>query len=339
MPYPLGPVMLDIAGLQLSDIEKEVLRHPQVGGVILFGRNFESPEQLTELTLQIRHCREHLLIAVDHEGGRVQRFKQGFTPIPSMYSLAQNSPELLGPAAQLIALELMAVGIDFTFAPVLDRYNSNSQVIGDRAFDDDVGRLTDLASQFIAGLSLEGMAAVGKHFPGHGGVDGDTHTESAVDGRTWREIAASDLKPFVSLSSKLSGIMPAHVTFPEVCNKPVGFSHHWLRAVLREQMGYRGVVFSDDLSMAAARVVGPPLDRGQAALNAGCDMVLLCNDPESAIALLEGLESQNERIQDDGHLLGLSARCRRKQQGFSWPALLKTPFWQEYHNKIGALCC
>lgn len=336
--------MLDVAGLSLTDIEREVLRHPQVGGVILFARNYESPEQLLDLTISIRDCREHLLIAVDHEGGRVQRFRTGFTRIPSMYSLAQNTPDLLMPAARIMALELMASGVDFTFAPVLDRYNPESDVIGDRAFDHNIDRLIGFAGTFIEGLNQEGMPAVGKHFPGHGGVTGDTHTESAIDPRCWADIAQTDLMPFAQLSSKLAGIMPAHVTFPEVCDSPVGFSTYWLQSVLREQLGFRGITFSDDLAMAAAKIAGSPLERGLAALDAGCDMILLCNEADDAFSLIEGLEAHGEVDHDQAskkaaQFLQLSARKKRQQQGFSWQALQQTTFWQTHHAQLTDLSC
>ena len=335
--YPLGPVMLDVAGLTLTDEEREILAHPQVGGVIFFARNFADIAQLTDLVRDIRACRADILIAVDHEGGRVQRFRTDFTRIPSMFKLAQSAPSLVEPCARLMALELMAAGIDFTFAPVLDRYNPSSQVIGDRAFDNDVMRITEHAGRFIRGLQGEGMAAVGKHFPGHGGVDGDTHLESATDSREWDDIAQTDLVPFTELAPMLAGVMPAHVTFPAICDQPVGFSSHWLQQVLRQQLNFSGVVFSDDLAMAAAKVAGGPLERGLAALTAGCDMALLCNQPCDAITLVEGLESSAEYSavqQGDNHLLALSARQRRSQLGFNWQALRKDSFWCETRMSI-----
>ena len=337
MSRPLGPVMLDVKGMELTEEEREILDHPQVGGLILFTRNYDSPEQLIALIRQIRECRHNILIAVDHEGGRVQRFRQGFTRIPSMHALAQQAPEQLMPTARLMALELMAVGVDFTFAPVLDRYNPHSKVIGDRAFDYDPQKIIELAGQFISGLEYEGMPAVGKHFPGHGGVEGDTHHESPQDLRDWDEIMQTDLKPFSELSSRLAGMMPAHVIFPNVCEKPVGFSTYWLQTVLQQQLQFQGVVMSDDLSMVAAHSAGSPLERGLQALQAGCHLALLCNQPDDAVALIEGLEREHPNTyMNEAHLLLLSAFKRREQSGFSWQALQKNTFWQAQQRKLCA---
>ncbi len=337
MSRPLGPVMLDVSGMTLTDEEREILHHPQVGGLILFSRNYDSPEQLMALIRQIRECRHNILIAVDHEGGRVQRFRTGFTRIPSMHTLAQQAPEQLLPTSRLMALELMAVGIDFTFAPVLDRYNPQSKVIGDRAFDHEPSKIIEFAGQFIQGLELEGMAAVGKHFPGHGGVEGDTHHESPQDLRDWEEVAASDLKPFAALCKRLAGVMPAHVIFPNICELPVGFSPHWLKSVLKEQLQFQGIVMSDDLSMVAAHSAGSPLERGLQALQAGCHLALLCNQPADAVALIEGLEREcpNTYI-NESRLLSLSAFRRRAQTGFSWQTLQKTAFWQTQQRHLYA---
>ncbi|WP_202904703.1 beta-N-acetylhexosaminidase [Marinagarivorans algicola] len=329
----LGHVMLDVQGTSLSAQEREVIAHPQVGGVILFARNYESVQQLIDLNRQIRACKPNILIAVDHEGGRVQRFKEGFTRIPSMYKLAQAAPTLLGPTAQLMALELMAVGIDFTFAPVLDRFNPESGVIGDRAFSESPANIIEYAGQFIEGLNAEGMAAVGKHFPGHGGVDGDTHLEGAVDSRDFQDIERTDLQPFKQLAAKLQGIMPAHVIFPCVSENPVGFSRQWLEGILRQQLHFTGAILSDDLSMVAAHIAGDPLERGLAAINAGCSMALMCNNPDGAIALIEGLEKQG-LVANETRLHPLSAHKRRAQHGFNWHALHKTATWLQTHRAI-----
>ncbi|MDZ7923778.1 MAG: beta-N-acetylhexosaminidase [Marinagarivorans sp.] len=332
----LGSVMLDVAGQALTDIEREVLAHPQVGGLILFSRNYESPQQITDLIAEIRSVRSNIIIAVDHEGGRVQRFKQGFTRIPSMFDLAHKAPHLLTATANHMALELMAVGIDLTFAPVLDRFNPNSKVIGDRAFSESPKEIAVFAEAFIKGLKQAGMAAVGKHFPGHGGVDGDTHLETTIDEREFAEIEQSDLIPFKQLMPLLQGIMPAHVIFPAVCDSPVGFSRRWLQEILRKQLQFNGVIFSDDLSMEAAKLAGGPLERGVVALTSGCDMVLFCNHPDEAITLIEGLESQNNKSADSDLQL-LSSRVRRSQAGFNYAALQQQASWKNIYRQLNDL--
>jgi beta-N-acetylhexosaminidase len=295
-----GPVMLDLAGLVLTAEEKERLRHPAAGGVILFARNFESPRQLDELTGAIRRLRTELLIAVDHEGGRVQRFQEGFTRIPPMRVLGErwdDDPERAKALAEqvgyVIALELRSHGVDFSFAPVLDVDFGSSSVIGDRAFSDEPAVIAALAGAFVSGLSAGGAASVGKHFPGHGYVRADSHVAVPVDERELDEIDAADLAPYRELIAHgLAGIMPAHVIYPAVDSKPAGFSRVWLKDILRKGLGFTGMIFSDDLSMEGASVAGGPKERGLAALDAGCDMVLLCNAPESADKLLDALEGR-----------------------------------------------
>jgi beta-N-acetylhexosaminidase len=295
----LGPVMIDVAGQELAAEEKDLLRHPSVGGVILFARNFGSPEQLIELTRAIRALRRpELLIAVDHEGGRVQRFKEGFTPIPPMRDLGrrwERSPvraeSLAEAAGYVIATELRAHGVDFSFAPVLDVDFGASGVIGDRAFSGDPAAITALAGALIAGMAAGGAASVGKHFPGHGHVSADSHVAVPVDERALAEIEATDLVPYRGLVSRgLNGVMPAHVIYPKVDARPAGFSRIWLTQILRERLGFDGMIFSDDLSMEGASVAGGIADRARAALDAGCDMVLVCNAPESAAKLLDEMK-------------------------------------------------
>jgi len=295
----LGPVMVDVGGLELTPDDIERLQHPQVGGVILFARNFAAPLQLIQLTHSIRELRvPALVIAVDHEGGRVQRFRHGFTPIPAMRELGRlfDRDPAQGIAAArgcgfVMGSELQAHGVDFSFAPVLDVDYGESGVIGDRALHADPNVIAVLAEALQAGLNASGMMSVGKHFPGHGYVRADSHHEVPIDDRTLTEITARDLVPFQRLArSGMGGIMPAHVIYPKVDSKPAGFSAVWLQRILREKIGFEGLIFSDDLMMEGASTAGGVVARANAALNAGCDMALLCNDPRSADSLLEGLE-------------------------------------------------
>jgi beta-N-acetylhexosaminidase len=291
--------MVDVGGLELTPDDIERLQHPQVGGVILFARNFAAPLQLIQLTHSIRELRvPALLIAVDHEGGRVQRFRHGFTAIPAMRELGKlwDRDPAQGIAAArgcgfVMGSELQAHGVDFSFAPVLDVDYGESGVIGDRALHADPNVIAVLAEALQAGLNASGMMSVGKHFPGHGYVRADSHHEVPIDDRTLTEITARDLVPFQRLArSGMGGIMPAHVIYPKVDSKPAGFSAVWLQRILREKIGFEGLIFSDDLMMEGASTAGGVVARANAALNAGCDMALLCNDPRSADSLLEGLE-------------------------------------------------
>ncbi len=295
----LGPVMVDVAGLALTPDDIERLQHPQVGGVVLFARNFAAPLQLIQLTHSIRELRTpSLLIAVDHEGGRVQRFRHGFTAIPPMRALGKlwdRDPAQAIAAARgcgfVIGSELQAHGVDFSFAPVLDVDYGESGVIGDRALHSDPHTIAVLAEALQAGLNAAGMMSVGKHFPGHGYVRADSHLEVPVDDRTLAEITAKDLLPFQRMArSGMGAVMPAHVIYPKVDSKPAGFSSVWLQRILREKIGFQGIIFSDDLMMEGASTAGGVVARANAALNAGCDMALLCNDPRAADSLLEGLE-------------------------------------------------
>jgi len=295
----LGPVMIDVAGMELGTEEKERLRHPLVGGLILFARNYGSPAQLRALTDAVRALRDpELLIAVDHEGGRVQRFQQGFTRIPPMravgaYRGRQGAAALASAIGSVIAAELQAHGVDFSFAPVLDLDFGSSSVIGDRALSGDPHIVAELACAFVEGLDALGMAAVAKHFPGHGYAGADSHFEMPVDGRELAQIEAADLVPYRRLIARgLGGVMPAHVVYPKVDGKPAGFSAVWLRTILRGRLGFQGMIFSDDLSMEGASGEGGVVERARAALAAGCDMILVCNAPESTAKLLDGLGAQ-----------------------------------------------
>ena len=292
---PRGPLMLDVAGLELSAEERERVAHPLVGGVILFTRNYAAAAQLDALTAAIRACRDPApLIAVDHEGGRVQRFRDGFTPIPAMRTLGELWDRDVAAATSearrigaTIAGEIGARGIDFSFAPVLDLDYGRSGVIGDRAFHRNPNAVAHLAAAFRVGLRAGGMASVAKHFPGHGFVAADSHHETPVDPRPLLALEKDDLVPFGALIRQgVEGVMPAHVVYQDVDARPAGFSRAWLQDILRRRLGFDGVVFSDDLSMAGARLDGDIVDRADAALEAGCDMVLLCNDPAGVGILL-----------------------------------------------------
>jgi len=294
----LGPMLVDVRGTALNGEERTFLAHPQVGGVILFARNFESPPQLRELTAQIRSVRApELLIAVDHEGGRVQRFREGFTDIPAMRRLGQlresdagAARELARAAGFIIGHELIAHSIDFSFAPVLDVDFGASSVIGDRAFSDEPETIAELAGALVAGLTEAGAAAVGKHFPGHGSVAADSHHAVPVDERDYQDILQSDLVPFERLiHAGLPALMPAHVIYPKVDALPAGFSRRWLQDILRGQLNFHGAIFSDDITMAGAEVLGDYPARAVAALAAGCDMVLVCNNQPAAIQVLDAL--------------------------------------------------
>ena len=295
-----GRLMLDLAGTELTAEEQQILQSPQVGGVILFARNIQSREQVTALNAQIRQASANLLIAVDQEGGRVQRLRDGFTPLPPMQLLADSvvqNPEvgvqLVRDTGWLMASEVLACGFDISFAPVLDVDRDTSSIIGDRAFSDQPEMVITLAQAFIKGMNEAGMAATGKHFPGHGGIVADSHLEAPVDHRSWQQLLDHDLKPFVALSKQLAGVMPAHITFPAVDPDSVGFSGFWLQQVLRQQLGFDGVIFSDDLSMKGADVAGGYIDKAQLALNAGCDMILVCNCPEGAREVLQMMEHRS----------------------------------------------
>lgn len=292
----IGALMLDIAGTTLTQEDIELLSAPQVGGVILFGRNIESPAQVRALTDHMRQVRPDILIAVDQEGGRVQRLRQGFTLLPAMGrfgELYSNDPqralELAEKCGWLMAAEVLAVGIDFSFAPVLD-LNDISDVIGDRSFAQNIQDIIPLASAFLKGMKRAGMASTGKHFPGHGSVKADSHVAAAIDTRSYAEIQQKDMRSFIQLQPQLDALMPAHVIYSQVDPNPAGFSEFWIQKVLRQELGFDGVLFSDDLSMQAACVAGGADARIQAALKAGCDMGLVCNDRAAQCIALEGIE-------------------------------------------------
>jgi beta-N-acetylhexosaminidase len=288
--------MLDVQGLRLTEEDRQVLSLPSVGGVILFSRNYVSREQLIALVQQMRSCNPDLLIAVDHEGGRVQRFKNGFTRLPAMGAIlasTTNMEQAKEHALQLgwlMAYELIACDIDISFAPVLD-LNGISQVIGDRSFSAEPDEVILLASAFIDGMHEAGMKCTGKHFPGHGSVLEDSHIALPIDQREFSQIAETDLRVFSQLirEGKLDAIMPAHVIYQKVDAKGAGFSAHWLQDILRQTYQFEGLIFSDDLSMEGAGAQGGYVQRAEQALVAGCDMVLACNNRAGALEVAHGL--------------------------------------------------
>ncbi|MCC1496274.1 beta-N-acetylhexosaminidase [Alcanivorax sp. 1008] len=291
--------MLDVAGQSLTHEDRELLRHPGTGALILFSRNYASPAQLSELVTEIRTESPDILIAVDQEGGRVQRFREGFSRIPPMRCLGalydRDADAALAASREmglLMAAELIPHGIDISFAPVLDLDFGASSVIGDRSFHAHADAVVALVAAFIDGMAAAGMAATGKHFPGHGFVQGDSHLELPVDHRSLDEIRAQDMVPFIKLADSLAGMMLAHIVYDQVDAEPAGFSRFWLQNILRGELGYRGLIFSDDLSMEGAAAAGSYAQRAAVALDAGCDMVLVCNNRAGAIDVLRYLEQR-----------------------------------------------
>ncbi len=290
--------MLDIEGLELTPADRMLMREPAVGGVILFSRNYASPKQLSDLVSAIRAVRSPpILVAVDHEGGRVQRFRQGFSAIPPMRRFGaefdrdqDTAIESARMAGWLIASELRAAAIDLCFAPCVDLDHAASEVIGDRAFHSDPETVATLAGAFCSGLRSAGMAAVAKHFPGHGAVLADSHEKLPVDRREYSDIL-DDMQPYERLiaNRRIAGVMLAHVVYPEIDSLPAGFSTQWIRQQLRAQLGFDGAVFCDDLSMKATASFGSMPDRARRALEAGCDMVLVCNDRPAAATTVNAL--------------------------------------------------
>ena len=284
-----GRLIIDFAGPRLDSSDVDFLEKREIGGAILFARNFENRRQIKELVGEIRAVKSDALICVDQEGGRVQRFTEGFAKLPSLQEIrcyVDSNPEeadsVLSSLAWLMCVEVLSTGVDLSFAPVLDLDEANSSVIGDRSLSPNPDRAIQLAGIYLDGMHAAGMATTGKHFPGHGAVAGDSHHERPVDSRSFEEISNSDLRPFVELADKLDALMPAHVVYPQVDASPAGFSSRWIREILRRDLGYEGVVFSDDLSMEGAASVGGGVERAKAAIAAGCDLLLVCNDRQMA---------------------------------------------------------
>jgi beta-N-acetylhexosaminidase len=332
----LGPVMLDVDGTTLTAEDRELLSHPLVGGLILFRRNFECHDQLVALVREIRALRHpELLIGVDQEGGRVQRFRSEFTTLPSMrlighrYDMSrQQGLELARQCGWLMAAELRAIGVDLSFAPVVDLDYGVSEVIGDRAFHRSARAVADLAIAFAHGMRDAGMSATAKHFPGHGAVAADSHVAFPVDRRLPADLA-DDLYPYERLiDNGLAAVMMSHVVYPQADTRPAGFSHYWIAQELRGRLGFEGAVFSDDLSMVGASVAGEPADRARAALEAGCDVVLVCNDRKGAIATLDALSGREDPV---GQLR--LARLRGRQAP-SRESLVASTEWQRCERAI-----
>ncbi|HDZ16500.1 hypothetical protein LCGC14_0886820 [marine sediment metagenome] len=331
----LGPLMVDLLGTVLSETEKEMLKHPLVGGVILFTRNYESVEQITTLCNEIHQLRQpHLLISVDHEGGRVQRFRKGFTRLPPVAAIAKDhhqNPKLSLQRAEqtgwLMAAELRSVGVDFSFAPDLDLNYGVSEVIGDRSFHRDPQVVTEIARHYILGMKNAWMSAVGKHFPGHGAVEVDSHLGLPVDHRHIEDMLKADMLPFTLLSNELAGIMPAHIVYEQNDKLPACFSPFWLQEILRDRLQFQGAILSDDLSMEGAAIIGGPLERAEAALSAGCDMVLVCNNPGSVEQVIDGLKVSTDPLRN-ARLMRLHGRHstprNELQQSVQWKQAVQT---------------
>jgi len=343
-----APVVLDIASTTLNADDRRRLRHPLTGGLILFARNWESRAQLTALTAEIKAVRPDVLLCVDHEGGRVQRFRSdGFTHLPPMRTLGElwmrdalAATDAATACGHVLGAELRACGVDLSFTPVLDLDHGGSSVIGDRAFHRDARVATMLAKSLMHGLLLAGMANCGKHFPGHGFVQADSHHAVPVDKRSLKAILADDAKPYDWLSTSLASVMPAHVVYPKVDALPAGFSARWLRQILRGDLGFQGAIFSDDLSMEGAKVAGSAVDGALAALNAGCDMVLLCNQSidggQAVDALLDGLQTAQAsgRWHPDGDSEARRLDLLPLSPPLPWDELMHQPAYQHALEKL-----
>ncbi|SHE50891.1 beta-N-acetylhexosaminidase [Microbulbifer donghaiensis] len=332
----LGPVMIDIDGLELTAEDRELLRHPLVGGLIFFARNYRDRSQLQDLVAAIREVRPEILLAVDQEGGRVQRFRDEFTRLPSMQALcAEANDEQLQDVGWLLAAELLAVGVDFSFAPVLDADDQHCRIVGDRSFCADAARVAARVRPFMRGMHEAGMATTGKHFPGHGHVLEDSHEELPEDERSLEQVMTSDALPFIECieAGELDAVMPAHIRFVQVDSQPVGFSRYWLQEVLRGRLGFDGVIFSDDLSMEGAGAAGGYGSRIRAAMDAGCDMGVVCNNRAGALEILDALHDFSPRRASSDRL----QRMRGRPAIESWSELEASPRWQRTRDWLAAL--
>jgi beta-N-acetylhexosaminidase len=335
----LGPLMVDVAGTVLTPEDIEVLRHPLVGSVILFSRNYQNPQQVAALTAAIRALRTpHLLIAVDHEGGRVQRFREGFTRLPAARLIGRRfdadrreALSLARSVGWLMAAELRAVGVDFSFAPCIDLEYGLSEIIGDRAFHQDPDAVAALAAAYLAGMREAGMAAIAKHFPGHGAVVADSHVAQPVDRREFVDLEP-DLRPYrLLIENQLPGILVAHVVYPAVDPLPASLSHRWITDILRGTLGFHGCVFADDLSMAGAAAFGDTVKRVGLAFAAGCDVLPVCNDRAAVRAVLQSFDPEAATPASQARLVRMRAR------GEAPSALQGNPHWQETVTRIANL--
>lgn len=323
-----SPLMLDLEGIELSAEEKELLQHPITGGVILFSKNYESAEQLEVLVNTVRSATKNpLLLCVDHEGGRVQRFRSEFTELPAIANICEADKSEKGAFTHgwLMAAELRAMGIDFSFAPVLDINFGVSEVIGDRSFNRDPKVISRLATEYIKGMREAGMPSTGKHFPGHGAVVEDSHNTIPIDKRCKEEIWRNDIRPFAELIKEgLDAVMPAHVIYSDLDDKPAGFSPYWLQQVLRKELNFEGVIFSDDLSMEGAAGIGGFTERAEAAMQAGCDMILVCHNRQGTIEIIDHASCIKHTLESAQRL------NRMKGQAFmNRSTLLDTRQWSE----------
>ena len=334
----IGSIIVNVEGTSLTATDKVLLQHPHVGGVILFSYNYQNPEQIIAFIQEIRQVRQTpLLITVDQEGGRIQRFREGLTPLLSLgkigefYDICPHEIilQLSKECGWVMAAEMLALGVDVSFAPVLDINRKLNQVIGDRSFNQDPLTIVALAEWYIAGMREAGMAAIGKHFPGHGGVMEDTHTDQAIDTRSWEVLEAEDLYPFKQLiaSDHLQGIMPSHIVYRALDEQPAGFSKPWLQDVLRRRYGFTGTIFSDDLSMRAANVVGDLFERVLVARAAGCDFVLICNNPKELAGLLQKMEETEQPLIEQP--VNLFSR-----HPYTWQELQQDKQWQAMSHNI-----
>ena len=334
---PPGVLMLDLEGTSISSFEYDLLQRRSVGGLILFSRNYESPLQLKELIAAVRECRKELLIAVDQEGGRVQRFREGFLKLPALQligeAVAENKKRGLEVAKQCgwaMAAEVLHYGLDLSFAPVLDLLTTKSQVIGDRAFANNADALVLTASSYIDGMNAAGMKATGKHFPGHGTVEADSHIELPCDDRTSEELLNNDYRVFAELAPKLGALMPAHVRYPAVDEHCAGYSKLWIQEKIRDELKFEGVVFSDDLSMTAAHGAGDAVNRAALALNAGCDMILVCNDRAAALNVADWIEFSG--IEGHSRISGM-----RSEPAAEISDLYNEPKWHAAKDMVASL--
>lgn len=333
--------MIDLAAATLSAEDTALIAQPEVGGVILFGRNVVDAAQVRVLCDAIRDIRPDVIIGIDQEGGRVARLREGFSKLPPMGALGKrfdvdsSSAKLCAfDCGYLMACEVMAVGVDISFAPVLD-LDDVSLVVGDRSFHKDPEVIITLASEFMRGMKAAGMKTTGKHFPGHGSIAPDSHVTMAVDDRPFEKIMACDIQPFLQTLPLLDALMPAHVIFSQVDDQPAGFSKVWLQDILRDKLGFDGVIFSDDLSMAGAKVAGNIGDRVSAAIDAGCDLALVCNDRAAAMTALAAVKNLKSSSKN------ANKTATMKSQIPTWQGNLEAtcqqyPHWQKARDNISA---